>query len=356
MGAVHEHECPSCGAAMRFSPASGLLVCDYCGKTIQIEPERRSEFNGFDFEHLSSHAYDPSSESLPIYNCVSCGAEIIAASEQISLTCPYCRNNIVLTDKVSGGLRPDGVIPFRIAPEALPEALQSFYKGKVLLPKNFFSESSVGKVTGVYVPFWVFSGRLFGSLTFYGEKGGKSHRSGDYIITDTNIYDLKRDVSVGFDGLPVDASGKIDDALMDSMEPFDLTDVRPFDARYLAGFVADRFDVPKEDMAARAEARMRKTADDYLDAHAGPGYAAVRRTGGKLTADLQAKYLLFPVYLFDIAHRGNTYKFAVNGQTGKVVGSLPTDKGVARKRFLVRAAAVLGVVLVIALVRYLLGR
>ena len=356
MGAVHEQECPSCGAAMRFEPASGLLVCDYCGKTMQIEPEKKSEFSGFDFEHLSSHAYAAEAEALPIYNCVSCGAEIIAASEQISLTCPYCRNNIVLTDKVSGGLRPDGVIPFRIAPDALPEAMRSYYKGKVLLPKNFFSESSVGKVTGVYVPFWVFSGRLFGHVTLRGEKSAGSHRSGDYIITDTNIYDLGRDVSIGFDGLPVDASGKIDDALMDSIEPFDMSDVRPFDSRYLAGFVADRFDVPKEDMAARAEARMRNTADGYLTANAAPGYASVKRISGKLTADLQAKYLLFPVYLFDITHRGQTYKFAVNGQTGKVVGSLPTDKGVMRKRFLVRAAAVLGIVLVIALIRYFLGR
>ncbi|MCR5648853.1 MAG: hypothetical protein K6F67_04885 [Oscillospiraceae bacterium] len=356
MGAVHEQECPSCGAAMRFEPASGLLICDYCGKTMQIEPEQRSEFNGFDFATLSIHAYDASAEALPIYNCVSCGAEIIAASEQISLTCPYCRNNIVLTDKVSGSLRPDGVIPFRIAPDALPAALRSFYKGKVLMPKNFFSESSVGKVTGVYVPFWVFSGRLFGRLTFRGEKSGRSHRSGDYIITDTHLYDLERDVSVAFDGLPVDASGKIDDALMDSMEPFDLTDVKPFDPGYLAGFVADRFDVPKEDISARAEARMRNTADSFLNAHAAPGYASVKRSGGRLTAELNAKYLLFPVYLFDIVFRGETYNFAVNGQSGKVVGSVPTDKGVARKRFLVRAAAVLGIVLVIALIRYLLGR
>ena len=356
MGAVHEHECPSCGAAMRFEPRSGLLVCDYCGKTIQIEPEKPSAFHNFDFEDLSSHAYDPMAEALPIYNCVSCGAEIIAASEQISLTCPYCRNNIVLTDKVSGRLRPDGVIPFRIAPDALPAALRAFYKDKVLLPKNFFSESSVGSVTGVYVPFWVFSGTLHGKVSFTGEKEGKSHRSGDYIITDTDVYDLTRDVSLAFDSLPVDASGKIDDALMDSMEPFDMRDARPFDSRYLAGFVADRFDISKEDISVRAEARMRTTADSYLAAHAAVGYSSVSRTGGKLTADLQAKYLLFPVYLFQIAHRGQTYDFAVNGQTGKVVGTLPTSKGVARKRFLIRAAAVLAAVLAIGLVRYLLGR
>ena len=101
---------------------------------------------------------------------------------------------------------------------------------------------------------------------------------------------------------------------------------------------------------------MRSTADSYLNANAAPGYASVTRSGGRLTADLNAKYLLFPVYLFDIVFRGETYNFAVNGQSGKVVGSVPTDKGVARKRFLVRAAAVFGIVLVIALIRYLLGR
>ena len=76
---------------------------------------------------------------------------------------------MVLTDKLTGKLRPDGIIPFKIDSASLPKAVRRFYKGKKLLPKGFFSDSTIGQVTGVYAPFWVFNGTLSGQLDFNGE-------------------------------------------------------------------------------------------------------------------------------------------------------------------------------------------
>jgi DNA-directed RNA polymerase subunit RPC12/RpoP len=358
MANVNEQKCPTCGAPLRFDPERGLLVCDYCGAAAELgKPEtatQGAEMEGFDFDSLNEQATDPDAADLPVYNCVSCGAEVIAPAEQIALTCPYCRNNIVLTDKVSGKLRPDGVIPFRISSKQLPDAMNRFYRNKKLLPKNFFTESSVGSVTGVYVPFWTFSGRLSGRLVYDAERSS-SHRSGDYVVTDTKHYKLTRDVAVDFNDLPVDASDKIEDALMDSLEPFEMADVKPFDMSYLAGFTADRFDQGAQDIAPRAQQRMRITAMNRAAVRAGAGYSGVHLCGGNLRADLKARYLLFPVYLFSIKHGGKDYSFAVNGQTGKVVGELPIDKGVSRTYFLVRAGAVLGAAVLLSIAKYMLG-
>ena len=355
---VKEQKCPNCGGALRFDPEKGRLVCDHCGTEIELtaagQASDQMEVQGFDFGGLNEQATDPNAAALPVYNCVSCGAEVIAPAEQVALTCPYCGNNIVLTDKVSGKLRPDGVIPFRIASNELPDAVSRFYRGKKLLPKSFFSESSMGKVTGVYIPFWSFSGRMSGTLR-YNASNTRSHRSGDYIVTDTDHYALTRDVSVDFNDIPVDASSKIENDLTESLEPFRMEDVKPFDMRYLAGFTADRFDQAQDDIAERARQRMYTTALAASSARATAGYGSANRTGGELRADVRARYLLLPMYLFSIRFGEKDYRFAVNGQTGKVVGDLPTDKSVSRAYFLRRAGAVLAAAMLLSLAKYMLG-
>ena len=359
MSNITEQKCPECGAPLRFDPARGLMVCDYCDKTVELpqQPEaepQEPEVDGFDFNSLGAQASQENADAVPIYNCVSCGAEVITPPEQAALTCPYCGNNIVLTQKVSGKLRPDGLIPFKLDARDLPARMNSFYRDKVLLPRRFFSDSTMGKVTGVYVPFWIFNGRMTGVLDFTAHTS-VSRRQGDYTVTTTSHYALRRDVDLSFRDVPVDASGRIDDDLMDSLEPFDMTASVPFDMRYLAGFTADRFDREKGDVAPRAKERMIRTADKVVTGRVGGEYAGVRRVGGELHSQLQARYLLLPVYLFEIAHGGRSYRFAVNGQTGKVVGDVPTDGGVSRMYFLKRLGATVAAVLGLLFGKYLLG-
>jgi hypothetical protein len=212
----------------------------------------------------------------------------------------------------------------------------------------------MGKVTGVYVPFWVFRGKMSGTISFNGQKSS-SHRSGSYLITKTDHYVLTRRVSMSFEDVPVDASGKIKDEMMDSLEPFEMQEAKDFDIRYLAGFTADRFDVAKSDISARAERRMRSSADSVAMGRATSGYSGVSRKGGTLKGDLDAKYVLFPVYLFDLAHEGKNYHYAVNGQTGKVVGQLPIDKNVSRLYFLLRFGVVSLAMIAFFVGKYLLG-
>ncbi len=387
MSQITEQKCPECGAPLRFDPASGKLVCDYCGtvtdlpkaqkkasaagrsmkkpagdktdgQTPPVSEEKTSgtsdDIEVFDFESLTDQATDPYAMDLPVYNCVSCGAEVIAPAEQAALTCPYCGNNIVLTEKLTGKLRPDGVIPFKIRSDELPAAVNSFYKDKKLLPRHFFSKSTMGHVTGVYVPFWVFSGDVGGRLTYRAQTSSSS-RKGDYIITQTSYYSLVRDAAMSFDNLPVDASGRIDDRLMDSLEPFHTSEAQPFDMRYLAGFTADRFDQKKGDISKRASDRMKNSAYSIVSAQASSGYTSVTENGERLNAKLHAKYILFPVYMFDISFEGKNYHFAVNGQTGKVVGNLPTSDSSSVLYFLKNLAIVSGGLIAISIAKYMLG-
>lgn len=359
MAEILEQKCPCCGAMMRYDPKESVMICDYCDTKLAVMDESKpSETAGkddFDFHSFEAQVTDINAEDLPIYNCVSCGAEVIAAPEQFALTCPYCRNNIVLSNKISGKLRPDGVVPFRIESKELPEKLRRFYKDKVLLPKRFFSEAKMENITGVYVPFWVFNGRIYGTLEYEGTTQSTRY-SGDYTFIDTKHFAITRSVSAEYDGLPVDASGKIDDAMMDSLEPFDLKDLKPFNVGYLAGFTADRFDVPAKNMESRANERMVNTTSNLVRNSVSREYSNVTFSGSNLMRELTAKYLLLPVYLFNLSYEGRNYKFAVNGQTGKTVGEVPTGKRESKAYFWRRLGILAGSILLLALVLYLLGR
>ena len=46
------------------------------------------------------------------------------------------------------------------------------------------------------------------------------------------------------------------------------------------------------------------------------------------------RYSLLPVWMLHTRWNGNDYLFAMNGQTGKLIGDLPIDKGKVTKRFL----------------------
>lgn len=384
---VVEEKCPNCMAPLRFDPASGKKCCNFCGSVFAIAEEkkpeqkivpegasrqsekegrkqlkahpgkpegREAEIQGFDFASLDERVSCADASELPVYNCVSCGAEIINAAPQFSLRCPYCGNNIILADKISGPLRPDGVIPFRITPEELPAAVDRFYKHKVLLPKNFFSESRMGKVTGIYVPFWVFNGKVSGRQQVYATQI-RSHVEGKYEVTESSNYELELDVAMRFQELPVDASSKLDDTMMDTLEPFDLSEVKNFRTDYLQGFAADRFDVEKKDLSERALGRVRRSVHVCVERAIRKNYSQTSAAGGTLQADIDAKYLLFPVYSFQIHFGGEAYNFTVNGQTGKVVGELPKDRKIRLRYFLLRTLLITIGLMAWHIVRYFMG-
>ena len=355
-----EQKCPACGAPLRFDPETGKLVCDYCGTVTEIAPEEaqaaaenaETVLQGFDFNEILQNSSSAKPAELPIYNCRSCGAEIIADPETVSLTCPYCRNNIVLTQKVSGSLRPDAILPFKITPKMLPDVLTKFYADKKLLPKNFFTERTVGDVNGVYVPFWLFSGTVSGSLDYLGERVN-TRTVGQYQITDTAHYRLSRNVSMSFDSLPLDAAEKIEDELMDSIQPYDYRELKPFDLRYLAGYTADRFDAAPRDIAVRAKERMVNSTQTLAGTEAGRDYLNVTPCGGNLMTRLsKVRYILLPVYLFKMEYKNKSYRFAVNGQTGKIIGELPVGQKEKASYFGKRAGIGAGIILLLSLLKY----
>ncbi len=327
------YKCPSCSSPLEFGSTSGMLECRSCGNSYELDAiemlneaetqeGKEPEFDwGAYKEDLSGEVI----EGVQTYKCQSCGAEVTVEGVTAATKCPYCDNVIVLEPQLSGMIKPNGIIPFRIDRSGVSEKVRELCKGKRLLPGGFLSENRIKEVQGVYVPFWLFDCHADGKMSF---KATRVRRwsSGSYDYTETSHFLLVREGEMSFEKIPVDGSVKMDDSLMDSIEPYDFSELKEFDPAYLSGFLADRFDADADASLPRANKRVETSVEEAFRSTIN-GYDSVTMSMNKTQiSDTSVKYVLLPVYLITSKYRGKTYSYAINGQTGKIVGELPVSR------------------------------
>ena len=276
---------------------------------------------------------------LRVYACNTCGGEILCDETTAATSCPFCGNPVVMMGQFAGALRPDYVIPFKLDKAAAVAALKKHYSRKPLLPKVFSQQNHLEEIKGMYVPVWLFDAQVDARIRY---KATRVHTWSDsnYYYTQTSFYSVIRGGGIGFQRVPVDGSTKMDNALMESIEPYDFSEAVDFRTAYLAGFFADKYDVDAEQSISRANERIKRSTEDAFGDTV-RGYATVLPvSSGLQVKNGVAKYALYPVWLLTTGWKGKQYIFAMNGQTGKFVGDLPMDKGAFAKWLFGIAAAV----------------
>lgn len=327
---VLEYKCPCCNAGLVFGNKTQQLTCEYCDNTFDIDTvkayndsETTQQTDNFQWENTQKQQWhEAEQQRLRTFQCPSCGGEILTDENTAATFCPFCDNPTIMPSRLSGGLKPDAVLPFKNSKEDAKTAFLNLCKGKPLLPKSFTSEQRVEKITGIYVPFWLydcdadFDGRY---------KATRIHRWSDshYHYTKTDHFLLRRNAEARFTGIPMDGSSKMDDTFMESIEPYDYSQLENFDMAYLSGYFADKYDVPSENGEERIRQRVEQTIRDELQGSM-LGYATVVPTSRHLDIDhSQARYVLLPVWMLNTKYKDKIYTFAMNGQTGKMTGSFP---------------------------------
>ena len=261
--------------------------------------------------------------------------------------CPYCGNPVVMTGQFAGDLKPDLVIPFKLDKKAAIAKLQELYKGKLLLPRVFKDQNHIREVKGLYVPVWLFDTDANAHVR-YKASTIRTWSDSDYNYTETSYFSVTRGGSIGFADVPVDGSTKMDDTLMESIEPFDLSAAVDFQTAYLSGYLADKYDVDAEESVQRANERIRRSTEEAFAATV-QGYATVTPTASSIRLNNgRARYALLPVWILNTDWNGQKFTFCINGQTGKIAGNLPMDKGAFWKYMLGVTAAVTAVAFAIS--------
>lgn len=346
-----QYKCPNCNAELTFDPTSQKLHCEYCLSKFTIEDIKNicAEAENSIPDPAAVQAHQDFEDHTNLYHCSSCGADIMADDQQVATFCYYCHNPVILSGKLSGSYKPDKVIGFKFTKDQAVKQFSDWINKRRFVPSDFKNAQQLEKVTGLYVPFWAADCDIKADYCAIGKKV-RHWTSGNYRYTETKEYRIVRKADIFTDGIPADGESKIEDQLMEAIEPFDYADLHDFSMSYLSGFFADKYDVDKAMVFPRIRQRAVEASKQIIDnSVSGFGYSSVIPSVNNYDIiNTKWQYIMLPVWFMSYKYNDKIYEFAINGQTGKLAGTPPLDKGkLGRFCALIGAAA--------TIVTYLLG-
>jgi len=332
---VVQYKCPNCGASLEFKAATQTFGCDYCNGSFTSE-QLNEIFPKEEHHRLQEQEPEKTKEELEqeaqfaeynaLYNCPSCGAAVVTEHTTSATKCVYCNSPVILTGRLSGDYKPSKVIPFKVVKQDAERMLAEYCKKRRFLPGGFKREVALNEIKAIYVPYWISDCLTGGSITA-NCKRIRSWTTGNYRYTETKEYIAVRDGDMKFTGIPHDASSRADDTLMECIEPFNYGEITDFKMSYLSGYLAEKYDITKEQAAPRVRERAVTGAVDVMKASI-VGYNTVTVVMNNVNIlNHKWQHYLLPVWFLTYDYRGTKYFFAVNGQTGKFAGNLPVVWG-----------------------------
>lgn len=312
--------CPGCGAPLEYDPGFDALVCGSCGNI--IDPKSLPDANDFylnydpdepidlettlEEEELSGETYD-----CHIYTCSQCGGEVIVSGTEASTKCIYCGSTAVVFSRIAKEQRPDYILPFKITKEeALTNVKRKLLAG-LFVPK-FFKKAEPTVVRGIYVPYFLYEGWYKDTQRFQ-------------VGQVTKIYDGSCD----FVDIPVEACQALADQTSSQLDPFHLNEKVPFETSYLMGFYSNIQDLSLRQAKAQVQSRARAMFDAEMIRSINSVRSVNRVTSVPTSEFAFSSYALLPVWFITFEKKGTPYTFLVNGQTGKVVGTVPWNRALA---------------------------
>ncbi len=330
------YKCPTCGAAMIFDSKSQKLSCPQCKNEIGIDEYKSfysEDFNDSDVDNSfknnnyqnnqqQAQTKDFNNGNMKVYHCQSCGAELVGDEYTSAAICSFCGNPSLVEDRLKGAFRPELVIPFKIDKEQAISAYKKWLRKGPLTPKTLSTQAVIDKISGIYAPFWLYD--------YYGEsdmhanaENVRTEERGDTEYTYTDHYSVYRNVSANFEKIPADASEKMDDDAMDKLEPYNYSELVPFEMPYLSGYLSERYNYTDKDMLDRVEPRARQYISEIARSTI-HGYSSVSVTSNHVTLhNTHNTYALMPVWMLNCRYNGKDFQFFLNGQTGKIVANRP---------------------------------
>ncbi len=320
---VLDNQCPACKAPLKFNAKLGKFKCEYCESEFTMEELKEKTAASKEISHQEEKTRKGSNK-YDQYHCSDCGALIVTDEHTSATFCVYCGNTSIIKERVTGKFAPSRIIPFKCEKNDAIEAFKKINKGRPFMPKFFNDEKNIEKIRGVYIPFWLYSFEVSGSIKMEA-KNIRSWTSGNTHYTKTDIYHVIRGGNMEYAMVPVDGSTHFANDMMNSLEPFHFNEFKEYNHAYLSGFLAEKYDVSSEEAFSDAKNRALNSATNYLSSQV--NYTNKRVLENHLQEkNVRSEYVLLPVYMVNIKYKDKMYLFAMNGQTGEFIGDIPLDK------------------------------
>ena len=316
-----QYKCPNCGGGLKFDAVKQDFICEYCDSVF-----KEQDFFVKD-ELLENEASESAEEeqtefeNAVLYSCPSCGAQVITDETTAATECYYCSNPIVLSGRLSGELKPDFVIPFKIDKKGAIEKFREMCGKRHFLPKNFVADSRLEEIKGVYFPYWYVDCETSGNINATSRQV-RSWMVGDFRHTETTIRGHFRQGDMKIINMPEAALKGKDRDIMRYVCPFDPADFVPFSMSYLSGYFAEKRNVEFADIENGIKQKIKLFSEEKLEKSIEVPNVTVKDSSINL-GGLEYRYNLLPVWVLNYKHKDKNYIYALNGQTGKVYGELP---------------------------------
>lgn len=313
---VQSIKCPNCGGGLKFNPELQKSKCEYCLSEFTSE-ELDKLVEGFQYGK-TEHGH------LMGYICNSCGAEVVTEETTSATFCYYCHNPVLLTERLTGEFEPTKIIPFAYDKDKAVSSFLSWAKSKKFVPKDFYSDSQLEKITGIYIPYWMAD--VEANVNYFGKGVNlRVWRTGNTEYTEHKEYRIDRRGTIDVNNIHELAMRKIDKALIDSISPYDESKAADFSMSYLSGFFAEKYDIQKDEVSLNIEDRAKNYVSNLMQDSIG-SYNKIYMENTDMDLSIKGwNYTLLPAWILTYMYNGKTYIYAVNGQTGKSFGELPVD-------------------------------
>ena len=319
-----DNKCPTCGATITFNPLNQLWDCQYCSSKFTLDELQKFNNASSAVANLVDQLMpDTTVDDLDVYRCRNCGAQIMADRTTTSTFCVYCGSVAILKERFHQGKAPNYIIPFKKVKEDAIKGFKKVTRGKLLTPKCFKDSKNIEKITGVYIPFWAYDLEANGEIEFEASDI-ETWSDSRYRYQKVHRYSVRKSGHFDFNKVLADASSRFPDSLMDSLEPFNFDDLKPYNHAYLSGFLAEKYDVDEKQGLSRVSGRSKDTAVSLMENTVGHQQRTIVNNGIRVSARY-THYILLPVWMVNIRYNKRIYTFAMNGQTGKMVGNIPVS-------------------------------
>ncbi|MCP4218200.1 MAG: hypothetical protein GY765_26420 [bacterium] len=328
-------KCKNCAATLEFKPGTTSLTCKYCGVENAID-QSDEKIEEIDFVSFMKEKFNNEEKiEVTAVSCNSCGASISLEPGVTSDSCPYCASNIVVKGgSTSSLLKPKSMIPFVVDKKKATESFRDWIQGLWFAPSNLKKNSSINeKLSGIYVPYWTYDSNTY--TTYDGERGTHYYVTETYMeeedgesvtrtreVQHTQWYPVSGYVHVNFDDVLINASRSLPEKHMTGLEPWNMTELLPYNDKYLGGFRSESYQV---DVAEGFEgAKIRMEPDINMEIYRDIGGDEQRVISSDTDyRDITFKHILLPIWISSYRYSSKVYRFLINGQTGEVQGERP---------------------------------
>lgn len=327
---IDGYPCPQCGAPTAFKPGTHDLWCDHCDTRVTIA-RSTTPILTYDFYGKTSIAAVGAAQLVAGGReavCKNCGARSVMTKQ--AQRCAFCDSPMVAeVESDAQTIPPGGVLPFMLERGKAGDNFARWLKSRWFAPGDLVKRARRDGLDGVYLPFWAYDAQTH--TTYVGERGEHYWETETYTengetktreVQKTRWWPASGAVDVPFQDVLVCGSPSLPEPMIRKLEPWDLPNVVPFDGRYLAGFVAERYRIDQNDSFETAKVRMDPVIRRTIESDIGGDEQRILSKDVSY-ATVGFRHVMMPLWLTAFHYRDRVFHVMVNASTGEVQGERP---------------------------------